>query len=165
MFYNESSVFVLDKKESYASRKTLEEFIIDYFKDNNRYMLKDRYGWSDIISMKCQPLLMSSYRINGIIVDSGQMIPVYNGTYKPGFHGVAVYDHFPMTAEDTFNKYIELKDSDKFKVFLLNASEDKLVDLSIRHSHGSEYFAQMISIETKSGFVDICNLSMHANGC
>ena len=169
MFGADNFVTALNLQNNTVEQITLGELYSKGFKEWPNYMVKDRYGWTHINDMGADSYYEGKiYQINiedetfeSIIIAGDGLIPVYDGQYREGFHGVAVYNYtkFPVTYmeyHDTAVNNGSVKDSTPKLLYCVK--NQLFYRFNVTDNDTNNRY--MIQIITNSGMCDINNISM-----
>lgn len=161
-------VKVLDLKTNQSMDISLYDLYLKARFDTDRFMVKDRYGWTHISYIcECpndgnvyiiQPITSN---IPNIKVTSDHLIPVYDGTFTSGFHGVACYHNKCCKARKLSMLKTEPDYEHSGPQLLLNAESNKFYEFCITEKSDDKFIS--ISIQTKSNYIDINGFSLSTN--
>lgn len=161
---------VLDLQTNQAIDMSLRELCMKTRLSTERFMVKDRFGWTHIVNIKEYPSHGGIYIIHpnspntsDITVNGDHIIPVYNGKFTPGFHGVACYTHNCYMAS-VLSHMLEINDN-MMRIneprLLLSAETNRFYEFFIIEENDRRF--EPIDIRTKSGYIDINGFSLVAN--
>lgn len=164
---------VLDLESNQAMDMSLHELYMNKARSGiDRFMVKDRFGWTHITNIQEYPkpgficiIHLNAPNTPDITVSSDHVIPVYNGKFTSGFHGVACYENKPHGALaltrilETSKTWNHL--SSMGPMLLLNAESNRFYEFFISETSDKHFVA--IDIQTKSGYIDINGFSLTAD--
>ena len=173
MISRKEIVKVLDLESNQAIDMSLHELYMRKIQNGiDRFMVKDRFGWTHVTNIQEYPnpgficiIQPNAPNTSSITVSSDHIIPVYNGKFTSGFHGVACYENKPHGALalarilETSKVWNHLPSIGP--MLLLNAETNRFYEFCIMENKDHHFVA--IDIQTKSGYIDINGFSLAAD--